>query len=159
MCRRPLLHAKRACSAPRKPRCSRARLMQPRAWAAPVSGIRGARCAPFAACAWRQSPHPLGCCCALPIKKRASPASSARVFLRSLHGTLPVFALSLHLLYALPLLCLCFCSLRGPCLSWASVSSLLFSTPLASLLALVSSLPQSVSRSLRPTSTHAINCI
>ena len=57
----------RACSAPRKPRCSQVRLMQPRAWAAPVSGVRGARCAPFAACTWRQSPRALCCCCALPL--------------------------------------------------------------------------------------------
>ena len=46
-------YAPRACSAPRKRRCSRARLMQPRAWVAPVSGVRGPRCAPFAACACR----------------------------------------------------------------------------------------------------------
>ena len=70
------VYAPRDCSAPRKRHCSRTRLMQPRAWAAPVSGVRGARCAP---CAWWLSPRArseLGCFCALPLKERAFPASS-----------------------------------------------------------------------------------
>ena len=39
-----------ACGAPRERCCSRARLMQPRALAAPVSDVRVARCAPLLGC-------------------------------------------------------------------------------------------------------------
>ena len=55
-----------------------------------VSGVRGARCAPFAMCAWLRSPHARGCLGALPIKERASPASSGSRISRSSHRTLPV---------------------------------------------------------------------
>ena len=60
-----------------------------------VSGVRGARCAPFAMCAWLRSTRARGCLGALPIKERASPASSGSRISRSLHGTLPVFSLSI----------------------------------------------------------------
>ena len=53
------LYALHACGAPRKRLCARAHLMQLHAWAARVCGVRGARCAPLAACAWRSSPRPL----------------------------------------------------------------------------------------------------
>ena len=55
----------------------------------PVSRVKDDRCAPFAACAWRQSPRALGCCCARFIKL-ASPASSCSRISTS-HGTLSVF--------------------------------------------------------------------
>ena len=57
-------------------------------------------------CAWLQSPRALSCCCALPIKERASPASSGSRISRSLHETLPVllcFASALLLSLRLPL--------------------------------------------------------
>ena len=44
---------------------------EPLQWAA----FRDARCASLLVCAWLQSPRALSCCCALPIKERASPAS------------------------------------------------------------------------------------
>ena len=106
-CRRPLLRGAFICAARlqcvcvvhARALCNRAR--EPLQWA------------PFAACAWRQSPRALGWCCALPIKARFS--SPARAF----HG---------HWLIArncriLPLRlfcsasCLCLSSLLCLCLS------------------------------------------
>ena len=52
-----ILYAPHAFGAPRKRRCARTRFTQLRAWAAPVSNVRGARCASLVACAWQSSPR------------------------------------------------------------------------------------------------------
>ena len=79
-----------ACNALRKVLFTRARFMKSRARrasAAPVGGVRGARCASLASCAWWRSPRPPGCCCSPPIKERAYPASSGMRISRSSHAT------------------------------------------------------------------------
>ena len=101
-----IISAPHACKAPRKRCCARARASLNWARAAPVSGVRDARCASLLVCAWLQSPRALICCCALPIKERASLASSGSRISRSLHRTLPVllcFVSALLLSLRLPL--------------------------------------------------------
>ena len=66
-----------------------------------VSGVRCARCAPFAACAWQQSPRALSCYCAPPIKERAFPASIGSRISTFIVRTLPVFVSA----SPLPLVC------------------------------------------------------
>ena len=129
------------CSAPRKRRCSPARLMPPRAWAAPVSGVWAAWCAPFAACAWLQSPRA--------SYKGVRFSSEFRIAHFYAHRTgLPVFPRRLCLS---PLICLCFCSVSArlsslPRLRLVSASAL----PLFLLLhRLVSSRPLRSSASAR----------
>ena len=68
-----ILYTPHACGALRKRRCARARFTQLRALAAPVGGVRDARCASLLVCAWLQSPRtPVAI--ALPIQERFSPA-------------------------------------------------------------------------------------
>ena len=52
-----ILYASHACGEPCKRRCARERFTQLCAWAAPVSGVRDARCASLLVCSWLQSPR------------------------------------------------------------------------------------------------------
>ena len=153
ICKRPSLRgalcAPRACVAPRERQFARARLMQPRAWAAPMSGVRDTRCASLLVRAWLQLP-------------RCPPAFRLVFSSFSLPETLPVLAsaplqllrlcassrlcafapllwtsLCSSLLSALLffLLCICFCSRL--CLTLVALDSNIYSTLLTLCLQLL----------------------
>ena len=119
LCRRLryVVHAPHVCGAPRKRRCARTRFTQLCAWAASVIGVRGARCAPFAAWAWQSSPRAL----TRSYIGARLPASSYSLFLLSLHETLSVLGFVFLWLCGFVLLRLC------PSLCFALLSALLFS--------------------------------
>ena len=138
-------YAPHACGAPRKRCCARARFTQLRAWAAPMSGVRDARCASLLVCAWLQSPR-----APLALAHCYSPAFRL-VFLLSHFCTIlcrfwPAFA-SLLLCAFAPLLC----SLVS------RLSALLFAVFCSS--ALVSVLHSSLLCSSRLWSASSLHCI